>query len=245
MDDHDFRARELNQFNAHNTRIGCDDHFQSYNYLCWCALTGESLKMRIPPTLLTRFRVCTCRVNSFVPPLSVQIRNFSWGNVSTARLPTSRLQVQATNPLYIYVRVGLPPLRTVNHNVLVLSQARTLHCTSHKQARSSPADKFEKDDSIPFLQSKAHNFRVDDAYTVDTAKDRSRQKVALPLGVGIFAVIMYIGFFRDYGTKDRSVMGFLTRDIGDKLPDDVRQRIYSEVDQSKLSDQTLSGANDK
>jgi hypothetical protein len=99
-----------------------------------------------------------------------------------------------------------------------------------------------KDDSdaIPFLQSQAHKFRVDNAYTVDSSKDRSRQKLALPLGVGIFAVIMYFGFFRDYGTKDRSVMGFLTRDIGDKLPADVRQKIYSEVGQSKLSDQTIS-----
>ena len=125
-------------------------------------------------------------------------------------------------------------------NILVSSPARTLHSTSHKQARPSAADKTVKDDAIPFLQSQAHKFRVDDVYTVDSTKDQSRQRFALPLGLGIFAVIMYVGFFRDYGTKDQSVMGFLTRDIGDRLPDDVRQRIYSEVDQSKLSDETIS-----
>ena len=135
--------------------------------------------------------------------------------------------------------------------MLVSSQVRTLHntYTSHKQAlRSSAVGKTAKDgrnDAIPFLQSQAHKFRVDDAYTVDSAKDRSRQKLALPLGVGIFALIMYFGFFRDYGTKDQSVMGFLTRDIGDRLPDDVRQRIYSEVDSSKISDQTISEGDNK
>lgn len=133
-------------------------------------------------------------------------------------------------------------------NVLISSQARTLHSTSHKQAPrpSQAADKtVVKDDSIPFLQSQAHKFKVDDAYTVDSPKDRSRQKFALPLGVGVFAVIMYFGFFRDYGTKDQSVMGFLTRDIGDRLPADVRQRIYSEVEQSKLSDRTISEGDTK
>ena len=127
--------------------------------------------------------------------------------------------------------------------MLILSQARTLCSTSYKQAprSSQAADKtVVKDDAIPFLQSQAHKFKVDDAYTVDSPKDRSRQKFALPLGVGVFAVIIYFGFFRNYGTKDQSVMDFLTRDIGDKLPADVRQRIYSEVEQSKLSDRTSS-----
>lgn len=127
-------------------------------------------------------------------------------------------------------------------NLLVSSKTRTLHCTVHIQATRKS---FSKDDTIPFLQSKARKFKVDDAYSVDTARDQSRQKFALPLGVGIFTVVMYFGFFRDYGTKDKSIVGFLTKDIGDKLPGDVRQRIYSEVDQSKLSDRPISGTNDK
>ena len=130
-------------------------------------------------------------------------------------------------------------------DVLLSSKARTLHSTSHRQARPSEGDKTVKDDAIPFLQSKAHKFRVDNAYTVDSAKDRSRQRFALPLGLGVFGVIMYFGFLRDYGTKDQSVMGFLTKDIGDRLPDDVRRKIYSEVDHSKLSNQTISEGDNK
>ena len=87
----------------------------------------------------------------------------------------------------------------------------------------------QKDDAIPFLHSKAHKFKVDDAYSVDTPKDRSRQRYALPLGVSIFVTIIYFGFLRGYSAQDKSIVGFLTADIGDKLPDDVREKIYSEV----------------
>ena len=194
-----------------------------------------------PPCLRTQFGACTWRISqskSFIPLLYSQMRSFNNFSLSTA---SQLLQAQQCHHFQSQIHNKLS-FRT---NVLVSSQARTLHSTSHKQARPSSADKTAKDDAIPFLQSQAHKFRVDDAYTVDSAKDRLRQRFALPLGLGIFAVIMYFGFFRDYGTKDQSVMGFLTRDIGDRLPDDVRQRIYSEVDQSKLSDQTSSAANDK
>ena len=97
-----------------------------------------------------------------------------------------------------------------------------------------------KDDAIPFLQSAARKFKVDDAYSVDAVKDRQRQKYAVPLGLCIFSIIIYFSFIRDYGYKDKSIVGFLTKDIGDKLPDDVRENIYSEVNQAKLPDQTKS-----
>lgn len=189
---------------------------------------------------MIQFGVCIRDISqSLVPQVYSQLRSFHF-NVSTIRMqaqPYHHLRI--VQILYI-----LSPQNQLLNTIP--SQARAVYSTSHKQApRRSAADKTEKDDAIPFLQSQAHKFRVDDAYTVDSTKDRSRQKFALPLGVGIFVIIMYFGFLRDYGAKDQSVMGFLTRDIGDRLPDDVRQRIYSEVDQSKLPDRTIPEGDDK
>lgn len=166
------------------------------------------------------------------------MRGFNWSNFN---LSTTSQPVQVH---HLYSNTGFSQsLRT--NSLLLSNAAKTLHSTSYRKARPSRAGKTVKDDAIPFLQSKAHKFKVDDAYTVDSVKDRSRQRFALPLGLGIFAVIMYFGFLRDYGTKDQSIMGVLTRDIGDRLPDDVRQKIYSEVDQSKLSDPPTSEGDDK
>lgn len=129
-----------------------------------------------------------------------------------------------------------------HESVNILSHKRPLHCSSCSLAKGRLN---AKDDSIPFLHSKAHKFKVDDAYTVDTTKDRARQKFALPLGVSIFTVIIYFGFIRDYKKRDESIVGFLTRDISDKIPDDVRERISSEINQSKPTNQTTSEQSDK
>ena len=127
------------------------------------------------------------------------------------------------------------------YTVILLFQKRMLHCTSHMSYGEWTNSKVKvKDDAIPFLQSEARKFKVDDAYSVDTVKDQKRQKYAVPLGLCIFSIIIYFSFIRDYGYKDKSLVGFLTKDIGDKLPDDVRERIYSKVKQSKLPDQTKS-----
>ena len=132
------------------------------------------------------------------------------------------------------------------HKTQQTYQRRCVHCKfpqlhkqdSDKGTASSGVE--QNDEAIPFLHSKAHKFKVDDAYSVDTAKDRSRQRFALPLGATIFFVIIYFGFVRDYGTKDKSIVGFLTKDIGDKLPDDVREKMK----RSDSSDQTLSESSD-
>lgn len=129
-------------------------------------------------------------------------------------------------------------LSRTDYTAILLSQKRALHGTAHKLY--GKRTKSEEDDAIPFLQSEAHKFKVDDAYSVDTVKDQQRQKYAVPLGLCIFIIIIYFSFIRDYGYKDKSIVGFLTKDIDDKLPDDVRQKIYSEVNQAKLLDQTKS-----
>ena len=158
----------------------------------------------------------------------------------------TRLQIKNTpGPLQISA-IQRPLLRTA-HEVPTYEGRRTL-CTSpqlHRQAGekdvASRQAQVRKDDAIPFLHSKAHKFKVDDAYSVDTPKDRSRQRYALPLGVSMFVTIIYFGFVRGYSAKDRSIVGFLTADIGDKLPDDVREKIYSEVNPSN---QTLTVSDD-
>ena len=87
-------------------------------------------------------------------------------------------------------------------------------------------------DPVPFLSSQARKFKVDDAYRVDPAA-RRKQRYAIPLGFGLFGVIMYFGFFRKYGKVDSSVMDFLTKDISSRLPEDVRQRIPADVVQNQ------------
>ena len=135
-------------------------------------------------------------------------------------------------------------LSRTKNAVRFLHHKRELHCTSCKMSKNTNVND-HKDATIPFLQSNAHKFRVDDAYTVDTPKDRSRQKFALPLGGSIFAIIIYYSFIRGYGSKDKSIVGFLTQDISDKLPHDVREQIYSDVNQTSVPTQTVTSGNDK
>lgn len=178
----------------------------------------------------------------------------NFGRASLSLYSCSRQRIFDKSPgiknLYITVCISRRQLQAHHHGLL-----RTTECvvvpqrvfsrlsTSYSKWAKALDSKDTKDDAVPFLQSKAHKFKVDDAYSVDTVKDRSRQRFSLPLGLGIFGVIIYFGFLRDYGKEDKSVVAFLTKDISDKLPDDVRERIYSELNQSKSPDQTTSRSN--
>lgn len=55
-----------------------------------------------------------------------------------------------------------------------------------------------KDDPIPFLNNNARNFKIDGVYKVDS-RSLKRQRFAFPLGLGLFGVIMFLGFYgKDY-----------------------------------------------
>ena len=114
----------------------------------------------------------------------------------------------------------------------------------HHISRRCLTNKVEGEKPVPFLSSRARNFKVDDAYRVDPAT-RRKQRYAIPLGFGLFGVIMYFGFFRTYGEADSSVMDFLTKDVSSKLPEEARQRIPIDVveRQGASEDQTPNGSN--
>ena len=107
-------------------------------------------------------------------------------------------------------------------------------------------NKVESDRPVPFLSSRARNFKVDDAYRVDPAT-RRKQRYAIPLGFGLFGVIMYLGFFRTYGEADSSVMDYLTRDVSSKLPEGARQRMPVDLveRQGVTEDPKLNGLDKK
>lgn len=92
----------------------------------------------------------------------------------------------------------------------------------------------KSDDPIPFLQSDARKFKVDNVYSVEP-EDRHRQRYALPLGFTLFGVVMYFGFIRKYGESDKAVMDSLTGNIRKKLPEDARQRINFYIGEENCS----------
>ena len=83
------------------------------------------------------------------------------------------------------------------------SPVRTTVC--FKRYLASRANR-KTDDPIPFSKSKARTFRlVDDVITVknDVTKKRS---YAIPIGLLIFATIIYTGFIRQENVKDERAM---------------------------------------
>ena len=82
-------------------------------------------------------------------------------------------------------------------------------------------------DPIPFLESKARSFKVDDAYRVKP-KTARKQRYAMPLGLTLFTVIIYLGFVRKYNEADSSKVAFLTQDISSKLPEGARESLFNE-----------------
>ena len=84
-----------------------------------------------------------------------------------------------------------------------------------------------KSDPLPFLKSKARKFKVDDAYSVEPTVVR-KQRYVIPLGLTLFAVLIYLGFVRKYDKSDSSVVAHLTQDISSKFPEGARDRLYNE-----------------
>ena len=73
---------------------------------------------------------------------------------------------------------------------------RTLSSTLSPPSRSATRgikSAAAKDNPIPFLNNNARKFNIDGVYKVDSRGLR-RQKFALPLGLCLFGVIMYLGF---------------------------------------------------
>ena len=84
-----------------------------------------------------------------------------------------------------------------------------------------------KSDPIPFLKSKARKFKVDDAYSVEPNVVR-KQQYAIPLGLTLFTILIYLGFVRNYDESDRSVVAHLTQDIRSKLPENAKEKLGNE-----------------
>lgn len=84
----------------------------------------------------------------------------------------------------------------------------------------------------PFLGSKAHKFRIRDEYTMDKEQER-RGRFAIPLGLGLFAFIMYMGYGRTYGETDAAIYDYLHRDISDKVPPPKMQKIRSQLEEEE------------
>ena len=86
-----------------------------------------------------------------------------------------------------------------------------------------------KDKPKPFLNSQAHAFKVNHSFML-TEKEQKRGRFAIPIGMAIFGVIVYMGFIRKYGEKDKAIMDFLFRDISDKMSRHTRNRIKKQLE---------------
>ena len=83
------------------------------------------------------------------------------------------------------------------------------------------------------MHSPAHRYRVEQAYTVSPAEAR-QGRYGIPLGLGLFAFIMYFGFIREYGEADRGIVDFLNRDISHVVPQTAKlKKIQEQVEQEK------------
>lgn len=90
---------------------------------------------------------------------------------------------------------------------------------THQFHSSAFANKMAKPKNLPkpFLNSKAHRFRLKDGYML-TDKEFRRGRYGFVIGPTMLAIVFYFGYVREYGEYDRSIMEFLTKDITDKLP---------------------------
>ena len=138
----------------------------------------------------------------------------------------------------VEIRMAHQNLSSIHHcvnNKVICNNPRRFYSTEDQTklyTRSSNLNNSEKatEDAVPFLQSRAHTFKVKDTYSTDSTNDKRRQKYSIPLGMVMFGVLLYFGFVREYNEKDRKRMDFLNKDISDKLPEDVRKKVYAELD---------------
>jgi len=111
---------------------------------------------------------------------------------------------------------------------------------SKPSVRYHQAHNTGRGDPIPFLESKARKFKVDDAYRVHP-KTAHKQRYAMPLGLTLFSVIIYLGFVRKYDEADSSKIAFLTQDISSKLPEGARESLFKERNTEDDTDNKHSG----
>ena len=96
---------------------------------------------------------------------------------------------------------------------------------SRSSAIRGYAKQLKTNDPIPFTKSKARNFRVvEDVMSVEKKK-LNRSNYATPLGLGMFAIIIYFGFFRKENENDESILEYLTQDINSKIPEEKRNEL--------------------
>jgi len=108
---------------------------------------------------------------------------------------------------------------------VVLRLSRTL--------RSSTQFSTIKDDKPKsFLKSDANKHKVLYDYYL-TPEERNRGKYATPLGISLFAFIVYIGFVREYGEEDQKKFEFLTKDISDKVPPSTYKKLKEKMEEEK------------
>lgn len=105
-------------------------------------------------------------------------------------------------------------------------QGRLYH--SSEQLQRDPSG----DKPKPFLNSPGHKFKVDQAYAL-SPEETKQGRFGIPVGLGLFAFIMYFGFIREYGEKDKAIMDYLNRDISDKIPGGRMERIKQQVEEEK------------
>lgn len=103
---------------------------------------------------------------------------------------------------------------------------------AHRRTRTATYSTWGKDRPKPFLNSEAHRFKVMDAYVL-TEKEQKRGRFAIPIGLAAFGVVVYMGFIREYGHKDKSKVGFLLQDISDKLPPQTYNKIKKKLEEEK------------
>ena len=97
--------------------------------------------------------------------------------------------------------------------------------------RSSYSSDNKTDKPLPFLETPARQHKLRDSFEVDKAA-RKRQRFAIPLGLTIFGIIMYMGFIRSYDTSDAKVVDHLTRDIRDRYPEAAEKLNHIDIDSS-------------
>lgn len=86
----------------------------------------------------------------------------------------------------------------------------------------------KKGEPKPFLNTEAHKLKVDETYSLSPAEAK-QGRYGIPLGLALFSFIMYFGFMREYGEKDKAIMEFLNKDISDKVPPPRMKRIRKQI----------------
>lgn len=71
----------------------------------------------------------------------------------------------------------------------------------------------KKDEAIPFLNSPASRYKLIDL----SGPAPKGKKYALPAGLGLFVILMYMCFIRDYKENDEETCDTLTKKINDYL----------------------------